>query len=648
VASPDFLGPTVGGRFDVAVPIGTEPLIHGQESWLDQRSTWWLDIMVRRKPGQSLEQATAALRAVQSQIHDNAVPLDWSRDQQKQFIDTPFTLEAAAGGSSDYRDRFREPLLAIMATVALVLLIACANIANLMLARATARRHEMGLRLALGASRFRIARQMLTESVLLAAAGATLGLLFATWGSAFLVRELTTFRQTVALDLTIDWRVLGFTFAVAMATALLFGLVPAFRASQVEPNETLKEGSRTVAGSRSRLLGQPLLVVQVALSLVLIVAAGLFLRTFTTLTQQRLGYDTDALLLASVDVQKSGVVESGRSALYLQMRDAAGRVPGVARAAISAIPPMNGMGWNNRIEARGEPAPPERDRTVWFNGVTPGWFATYGVKVVSGREFTEGDRDGAQPVVIINQALAKQFFPGTNPVGRLIHQLDMGFDQKPMPDWQVVGVVSDAAYRSLREPAPPTLYLPFEQCEFRNFSFATLTVRSAGDAPANLTRAVSAALTSAAPGASFTFHAMSEQLSGLAVTERIVAVLSGFFGVLALLLASIGLYGVTAYSVNRRKTEIGIRLALGATAESVVSLVMSRVAWLVGLGIVSGALVSLWASRYVGSLLYGLEPRDPLTFAGAAATLALVGALAAWLPARRATRIDPSEVLRES
>ena len=647
VTPPDFLGPTVGHRFDVAVPIATEPLMRGKESWLDGRSTWWLDIIVRRKHGQSVDDAIAALRAVQPQIKSATVPLDWPKADQANYLKDPFVLEQAAGGSSSYRERYRQPLIAIMITVALVLLIACANIANLMLARASARRHEMGLRIALGASRFRIARQMLTESLLLSGAGAALGLLLATWGSAFLVRELTTFRDNVTLDLTLDWRILAFTIVTAVGTALLFGVVPAFRAGQVEPNEALKDGSRTVAGTRVRALGQPLVVVQVALSLVLVVGAGLFLRTFASLTQQRIGYDTERLLLVSVDPQKSAVDETGRPAFYEQMRAAAEAVPGVSSAALSAVSPMSGMGWNNTIEAPGEPAPPVKDQTVWFNGVSPGWFATYGVKFVAGRDFSAADRDGTPHVAIVNQALAKLFFPGKNPVGRMIRQTWSGSSPTPAP-YQIVGVVTDAAYRSLRETAPPTLYLVFDQSEARTWPNVSLTVRSAAGPPALIARPVSAAVAAAAPGASLTLHELNEQVSGLAVTERIVAMLSGFFGALALLLASVGLYGVTSYGVNSRRTEIGIRIALGADTASVVRLILRRVALLVGLGIAAGALVSLWASKYVGSMLYGLDARDPSTFAGAAITLALVGALAAWLPARRASQIDPCEVLRES
>ena len=648
VTGPNFLGPTVGQAFDVAVPIGTEPLMRGKESWLDGRSTWWLDLMVRRKPDQSLDAANAALRAVQPQIRQATLPPKWPPAMQKRYLTEPLSLVQASGGSSAYRDRYREPLLAIMVTVGLVLLIACANIANLMLARASARGHEMALRLALGASRFRIVRQMLTESLLLAVAGALIGLLFAAWGSALLVNQLSNFHEIVSLDLSLDWRILAFTASVAVGTALLFGIVPALRAGGVEPNAALKDGGRTVAGTRSRMLGQPLVVVQVALSLVLVVAAGLFVRTFTTLTEQNFGFDGDSLLLVTVDAQKSGLDLSKRAATYEAMGAAATRVPGVARAAVSVIPPMTGMGWNNDLEAPGEPALSERDRVVWFNGVTPGWFATYGISLLRGRDFDQNDRAGSPGVAIVNQALAKKFFPGADALGRLIRQLGNGPDGKPMPDWQIVGIVADSAYVSLRETAPATIYLPLDQSEEREAPFAVVTVHAASGSPGLLSKSVGSALTSVAPKASLTFHPMSEQLSGLATRERIVAMLSGFFGVLALLLASIGLYGVTSYGVNRRRTEIGIRIALGADARSVVGLVLSRVAVLVGLGIGAGALISLWAAKYVGAMMYGLEPRDPVTLVAAAGTLGLVGVLAAWLPARRASRIDPSEVLRES
>ncbi len=647
VTGPEFVGPIVGRSYDVAVPLGDEPLVRGKESFLDGRSTWWLDILVRMKSGQTIEQATLALRGAQPQIRQATLP-GWDAQALKEYLGTPFVLQPAAGGSSQFRNQYREPLLIILAIVGLVLLIACANIANIMLARANARRHELGLRIALGASRWRIARQLLTESLLLSVLGAALGLVFAAWGSALLVAQLSTFRENVFLDISLDWRVMAFTAGVAIATALLFGMVPAFRAGRVEPNDALKEQSRTVSAER-RMLGQPLVVVQVALSLVLVVAAGLFLRSFAALATQKVGFDRDALLVVNLDVQKSGVESTERPQLLEQVLASARQVPGVARAGLSGVPPMSGMGWNNFVEVPGGTKVSERDSVVWFNGVTPGWFATYGTMLINGRDFSVADRKGAPEVVIVNQAFVSKFLPGANPLGRIIRQPSHGFggQDQPVPSWQIVGVVANAAYRSLREPDPPTLYRPFDQSEMREAPYATLTVRSALDNPTLLTRSVAAAISAVNPRLSLTFLPMTEQISGLVVRERLVAMLAGFFGGLALLLAAIGLYGITSYGVSRRRTEIGIRMALGADAAAVVRLVLSRAALLVGLGVVIGAGLSLWASTFVASLLYGLTPRDPITLVGAAATLAAVGAFAAWLPARRAARIDPIEVLRE-
>jgi putative ABC transport system permease protein len=647
VTGPGFIGPIVGRSYDVAVPLGAEPLVRGKESFLDGRSTWWLDIIARMKPGQTLEQATAALRGAEPQIRQATLP-DWEGQALKEYLKDPFVLKSAAGGSSQFREQYRQPLMIILTIVGLVLLIACANIANIMLARANSRRHELGLRIALGASRWRIARQLLTESLLLSVLGAALGMLFAAWGSNLLVGQLTTFRENVFLDVPLDWRVMAFTAGIAVATALLFGMVPAFRAGQVDPNDALKEQTRTMSAER-RMLGQPLVVVQVALSLVLVVAAGLFLRSFAALATQDLGFDREALMVVNVDAQKAGIESADRPRLFQDVLASVTQVPGVARAGLSALPPMSGMGWNDFVEVPGGTRLNERESLVWFNAVTPGWFTTYGTRLVNGRDFTRADRKGAPDVVIVNQAFARKFLPGANPLGRTVRQPSNGFGghDRPVPEWQIVGVVANAAYRSLREPDPPTLYLPHDQSGMREASAVTLTVRSGLENPALLTKSVAAAIAAVNPRVSLTFLPMNDQISGLVVRERIVALLAGFFGGLALLLAAIGLYGVTSYSVSRRRTEIGIRMALGADAATVVRLVLRRTAWLVGLGVLIGAGLSLWASTFVASLLYGLQPRDPITLVAAAAILAVVGAFAAWLPARRAAHIDPIEVLRE-
>jgi putative ABC transport system permease protein len=647
VLPPDFFGPMVGRTVDVAVPIGTEPVVRGAESWLDGRSTWWLNIMARLKPGQTIEQATAALRAVQPQIREATIPEKWAPADLPRYLRDGLTLVPSATGASFVRDRYEQPLLIMMAVVSLVLLIACANIANLLLARASERRHELSVRRALGASPFRLARQLLTESLLLASAGAALGLVFAQWSSDLLIRQFSTPREPIGLDLSLDWRVLGFTVAVAACTALIFGIAPAFRAGRVQPNEVLKEGSRTVAGERRRMLGQPLVIAQVALSLVLVVAAGLFVRTFSALARVDVGFDREPVLLVNLDAQKSTAKPSERAALFERAREAVAAVPGVELAASSLITPVSGMGWNDFITVPGGPEVAEKERVVWFNRVSPAWFSTYGTTLLAGRDFNAHDRPGTPAVAIVNQAFAKKYLNGPSQLGRVVHT-GRGPGDRPDGPWQIVGLVEDAAYDSVREAAQPTVYVSMTQADEDLWPGASLSIRTgAGGSPALLTKSVADALMKVDRNLSLTFVPLSEQVNATLVRERTLAMLSGFFGALALLLAAIGLYGVTSYGVSRRRMEIGVRMALGADETAVIRLVLGRVALLVGLGIAAGTALSLWASRFVGSLLYGLEPRDPGTLIWAALVLTIVGALAAWLPARRAARIDPVQVLRE-
>jgi putative ABC transport system permease protein len=644
VTPPGFFGPEVGREFDVAVPIGTEPLLRGAESTLDNKGYWWLDIMARLKPGQSVETATAALRGVQPQIRDATLPTDWRPEWLETYLKEAFTLVPAAGGDSFLRRRYERPLLALMGIVALVLLVACANIANLLLARAAARRHELSVRLALGASRMRLARQLLGESLLLAAAGAALGLLFARWGGGLLVGQLSTASRPLFLDLSLDGRVLGFTSAVAVATALLFGTVPALRAARTEPSDALKGQGRGVAGERRMGVGQILVVTQVALSLVLVVGAGLFVRTFTSLMHRDLGFEKTGVLIVNVNAAKAAVTPDARAALFERVREAVATLPGVTGAATSMVTPVSGSTWMYSVEVEGEPAPPEQERGTHVNMISPGWFATYRTRLLAGRDFDDHDRDGAPAVAIVNEAFAHRFLQGANPIGRTI--LRPSRPGRVQPPLQVVGLVQDAVYRSLRDPAPPTMYVPFAQTPDLRPE-ANISVREAAGSPARLARTVADAIAGVDRNLSLTFRTLSDQVNASLTQDRLVAMLSGFFGGLALLLAALGLYGVTAYAVNRRRTEIGVRLALGANPAGIVRLVLSRVTWLVGSGIVSGVVISLWLSRLAGSLLWGLEPGDPATLAVAAAVLAAVGALAGWWPARRASHIDPAHVLRE-
>jgi predicted permease len=654
VTPPAFLGPTVGRSFDVAVPIGLVDRVQQADmgSWLEGRSTWWLHILGRLKPGQSAEAATRALRHAQPQIREATLPPNWRpQDLELYLREKPLTLIPAATGFSELRGEYQRPLLTVMAVVALVLLIACANLASLQLARASARRPELGARLALGASRSRLLRQLLTESLLLAAPGGLLGLAFAQWGSRLLVGHIATQgggpgAGAASLDLALHWRVLLFTLAVTFATALLFGVAPALRAGASSPFDAVRPPTGRVAGEGRRALGGPLVVAQVALSLVLVFAALLFLRTFSRLASRDLGLKTEGILLVSLDAQRSPVTPAQRAALFAQAREAVAALPGVASASFSVMNPVSGSGWNERFLVQGTPPPSDRERLAWINAVTPGWFSTYGTPFLAGRDFDDRDQAGAPPVAIVNEAFARRFLGGQGPLGRVLQR--EGSPGRTPPPLGIVGLVKDTVYRSPRDPMEPIVYLPVLQLPAdETWAFGTLGVRTDAGSPVLLTRGVASALGGVDPRLSLTFRLFSEQVGAAVGRERIVAWLSGFFGGLALLLAGIGLYGVTSYAVSRRRTEIAVRMALGAEGRGVVRLVLGRTLRLVSLGVVIGATVSLWASRFVGSLLYGLEPRDLPTLLTAATTLAGICLVAAGLPARRAARIDPARVLRE-
>jgi putative ABC transport system permease protein len=643
VTPPDFFGLDVGRTFDVAIPIGTEPVIRGKESSLDARSNWWLNVLVRRKPGQSLADASAAIRGIQPAIRAAALPSDWRADDLPLFLRDPFTLDDAATGNSNLRTRYQRPLVAITAVVGLVLVIACANIANLLLARATARRHELSVRLALGASRRRLVRQLLGESLLLAGLGGALGLAFAGWFSRLLVAQLSTSTNRLFLDLAIDWRILLFTTLAVCSTTMLFGTAPALHATRVQPNDAIKAQGRG-GDSQSRLgLGNVLVVVQVALSLTLVVAAGLFVRTFSILASRDVGFDRDGVLIAGINAQPLQLETDARRQLFLQMRDAAASVPGVASAALSTITPVAGGSTQWRLDFLDGKPLEMRERQVFVHTVTPGFFRTYGTRLLDGRDFTDDDRAGAPVVVLVNEAFARRFTNGANPIGRSVRE--PARPTAPNPDRLIVGYVADAAYRNVRDPAPPTMYISYAQIPTPPSSIA-ISVRAVAGSPVLLANALTSALTQVNPRVSITLRPLRDQVNAAMTQERLVATLSGFFGGLALLLAGLGLYGVTSYAVNRRRTEIGIRLALGAEPRSVVRMVLGRVAALVGAGIVIGGAASLWAAHFVSTLLYGLAPRDPATFIGAALVLIVIGGLAGLVPAARASRIDPARVLR--
>ena len=655
VTPPEFFGPMVGRTFDVAIPIGNEPIVRGPGSWLDERSSWWLSIMARLKRDQSLEAANAALRAAQPAIRDATAP-GWNN-----YITEPFTLAPAATGESQLRRRYERPLIVVLAIVALVLVIACANIANLLLARATARHHEFSVRRALGASRWRLARQLVAESAVLSAAGAIAGIVVARWGSQFLVQQISTRTDRVFLDLSLDTRVLVFTIGVTIATTLLFGVAPALRVAASEPMEAIKEHGRSLAARRGGLSGS-LVVAQVALSLVLVVAAMLFVRTFTSLASLDLGFNRDGVLVVNVNAERterprSAAVSGGGAErldplpVFERVLERVQALPGVVETGLSTITPVSGQGWNVSVDVSNTPPLEGRQALTFRNGITPRWFAALGMRLVAGRTFTDADRKGAPRVVIVNQAFVRRFLNGQDPIGHTVQRRVMFNRNRPNaprpPAQEIVGVMADAVYSNLREPIPPTMFEPLEQRDESLGAQMALIVRTAG-APMTEARSIASAIRDVDSDLAITFRPLADFVNASVVRERIVAMLAGFFGGLALLLAGLGLFGLTSYTVERRRPEIGIRMALGAAPSGVIGLVLSGTAGLIAIGIIAGGTLSLWASRFVGALLYQVEARDPITLGGAAATLAAVGAIAAALPAYRASRIDPATVLRES
>lgn len=642
VTPPGFLGLDVGRTFDVAMPLAIEPLVR-KRALIDSQGAFILFVMLRLKPGQSVGAATTTLRALQPELHGSLEMPSFARD--------PFTLVSAANGiemPGSVRQRYQRPLLTIFVVVALVLLIACANIANLLLARATSRRHELSVRMALGAPRWRLARQLLVESLVLAGIGAVAGLAFAAWGSRALVAQLSTAVSSVALDLSIDWRVFAFTAVVTLATVVLFGTAPAVRAARAAPIDAMKEHGRGATSGAGRGLSGPLVVAQVALSLVLVVGAALLVRTFGRLATMPLGFDRDGVLVVTVDTARGHIDAADRIPFFHQLVAAVAAVPGVEHAAASTSTPVS-AGFPRDVKVPGGSPMPQSERLALEHDVTPGWFATYGTAIREGRDFDERDTAAGQPVVIVNEAFARRFFAGRRAIGETVS----GRTVVGVAANQVMqgGYKADGSSRSLRDGAPPAFFLPLAQTAGSGPPGRTsviVSVRWGAGARAATTRGVAAALRAVDPDLAFTFSPLADQIDASLAQERMVAWLSGFFGALALLLAGLGLYGVTAYAVTRQRAEIAIRLALGAPSGGVVRLVLSRVTLLVTLGIVVGTGVSLWMSTLVATLLYGLEPRDPVTLAGAAITLAAVGAIAGWLPAHRASRIDPLEVLRST
>jgi putative ABC transport system permease protein len=647
VTPPAFFGVIVGRSFDIAIPVRAQPVIMSSTPYPDDGP--WLRVMLRLKPGQSLQEATTAIRAAQPAIRAGSIPK--AAGDGDTFLKQPFRLDFAGSGVSPLRDRFERPLLALLAVAGLVLLIACANIANLMLVRGAARHHELMVRVALGASRCRLARQLLAESALISAAGAAVALVFAAWIRQAIVGQLSTFMMPIALHISTDWRMLAFTAIMMIATTVLFGVVPALRAGAVVPASVIQSSGRQGgAGAGESRLSVALIIVQVAVSLTLTVTAGLLVRSFERLARAPLGFERDHAIV--VTINSPSVPAADRRAFYQQLVTAVRGVPGVGNAGGSMNPPIVGMLIGNFVVSEpGVAPPPEAEPFSQSDRITPGLLAAYGMALRAGRDFDDRDSRTGEQAMIVNEAFVRRFIHAESAIGRAVSltyrmpsQGDYALGSKT-----IVGVVSDSIFRSIRDGGHPTIYLPFSESDGPILqSDFYIAIRASGGSPVLLARQVSEAILAVKRELTLTVRPIGEQIDSALAQDRLVAVLGAFFGALAVLLAALGLYGITAYSVARRQTEIGVRMALGAAPADVVRLVLSRVASILGTGVVVGVVVSLWASSLVGSFLYGIEPRDPATLSWAAVILAIVGASAGWLPAWRASRTDPAAVLRNS
>jgi predicted permease len=560
-------------------------------------------------------------------------------DRLRIIQDRRIELIPASQGLSTLRKQFSEPLRILMAVVGLVLLIACANVANLLLSRATARQKEIAVRLALGAGQIRLVRQLLTESVLLAGLGGVAGLLFAKWVGGLCVALIPDRVGSIDLNLSVDGRMLAFTATASLLTGIVFGLVPAWQATRITLAPTLKEGARDMSpGPRRFWLGRGLVGAQVALSLILLVAAGLFVRTFQKLKTIDPGFVLENLLLFSLDSRMRGSSPDQAFNLFRQLLERIGQVPGVVSATLSRDGNFGGGGrTRTTLTMEADTTLAAGDLDVFDVPAGPRFFETFGMPLLRGREFTFQDDARAPKVAIINETAARHFFGDENPIGRRIGVGTAG-------DTILIGVVKDAKLNSLREEMPHVMYRPFLQSgPPRRMTFAIRTAVP----PMSLLTALRRELDAYERDLPlFGFTTLKDVVEKSLAQERLFAALSSLFGLVALALAVVGLYGVMAYSVSQRTREIGLRIALGARSRSVRSLIVAQGMKVVIGGLAAGALAAFGLTRIIASRLYGITPTDPLVVASVSALLALAALLACYLPARRAARVDPMEALR--
>jgi predicted permease len=642
ITPASFFGVEVGSSFDVAVPLCAEPAMRGGPSYLDLRHEWWLAAIGRLKPGWSLAQASAHLSAISPGLFDATMPIGYGSDM-KDYLTLKLGAFPASKGFNSIQGGQVDPLWILMASTGLVLLIACANLANLMLARASAREREIAVRLAIGASRGRLVRQLLSESLLLAAIGTVLGALLAPALSKILLALMTTESNEIFFDLTPDWRVFAFLGCVAVSTCVLFGLAPALRATRAEPGAVMKSGGRGSNTSREGFGMRRLLVVsQVALSLVLLVGALLFLRSFRNLLTVNTGFRQDGILEAALDPRRLDVPKEQRFPLRQEIIRRLRAIPGVDAAADASVIPLDGSSWTMGIRVDG--AKSGEGGSSRFDWVGPEFFKTLEIPLLAGRVFDEHDTTNSPSVAIVNEAFARELLNGVNPIGRTFRTVtEPGY---PETIYQIVGVVKDTKYQELRESQQAICFAPSSQYPLGGGPFAQILMRSNVPLPA-LTEQVKSAISGVSPDILIYFRVFKTMIRDHLADERVMAMLSGFFAALATLLAIIGLYGVMSYMVARRRSEIGIRMALGANAGNVSKMILREAGLLLAVGLVVGTGLAVAASTAASTLLFGLKPHDPATLAMAVAALALAALAASYLPARRAARLDPMLALRE-
>ena len=642
VTAPGFFGVEVGHRFDIAVPICSDPMFwEPGKGHLPSRTAWWLSLMGRLKPGWTIERANAQIRTISPAIMQDSLPSSYRADDAKKYLANKLTVTPGGRGVSGLRQEYEDPLWILLATTGLVLLIACANLANLLLARASVREREIAVRQAIGAARGRLVRQLLAESMLLALFGATFGAVLAGLLSRGLIAFLTTEGNRMFVGLGIDWRVLGFTAAMAILTCLLFGLAPALRATRVEPSSVMRASGRGLTAGREKFsLRRALVVAQVAMSLVLLAGALLFMRSLQKLLAVDPGFRPEGIVAVSVDYRTAHYPRERINEVRRQMLERLLVRTGAISGGQVAMTPVSGSGWDQNVWAEGSSGP---RIDGMFNRAGPGYFRTMGTSFVTGRDFDEHDNLAAPKVAIVNEEFARQIFHGENPVGRSFRREESA--DKPDSSFLIVGLVRNTKYYELREDFRPIAFVPADQDEDPGpgGTFVMRTQAPLGE----FYHAAEEAIADIHPGLGIDFAVLTTQIKESLMRDRLMAVLAGGFGLLAGLLAVLGLYGVIAYMVARRRNEIGVRIALGASRGQVIGLVLKEAVLLLAIGLTVGAALAAWAGQAAASLVYGLKPQDPLTLGAAVALLAMVALFASYGPARRASRLQPMDALRD-